>query len=76
MGNKNNEDRPAVIKFDNPEKKPAETVTEMKNRLRRKDSTVSQNIIAYRTLSITVSESQAKGAKHAKKTSKDLVDGK
>ncbi|KAI7889875.1 uncharacterized protein EV154DRAFT_423062 [Mucor mucedo] len=46
----------------------------MKNRLRRKDSTVSQNIIAYRTLSITVSESQAKGAKHTKKTSKDLVD--
>lgn len=74
----NDADRPAAIKFDNPEgKKPAETVTQMKNRLRRTDSTVSQGIIAYKTLSITVSETQAKGSKkQTKKTSKDLVDGK
>lgn len=77
MGKENNEERPAIIKFDDPQgKKPAETVTQMKNRLRRTDSTVSQGIIAYRTLSINVSESQAKGVKHTKKTSKDLADGK
>lgn len=70
-------DRAAVkIKFKD-EKKPAETVSEMRSRLRRTDSTISQAIIAYRTLSITVSESQAKGIKPIKKVvAKDLVEGK
>lgn len=64
----------AVITFD--DKRPAETVSQMRSRLRRTDSTVSQAIIAYRTLSITVSESQAKGVKSKKKVAKDLVEGK
>ncbi|GAA5813534.1 hypothetical protein MFLAVUS_007013 [Mucor flavus] len=62
----------AVITFD--DKRPAETVSQMRSRLRRTDSTVSQAIIAYRTLSITVSESQAKGVKSKKKVAKDLVE--
>lgn len=72
-----NESRPTAIKFSEAQgKKPAETVGQMKNRLRRTDSTASHAIIAYRTLSITISESHAKGSKRAKKNSKDLAEGK
>lgn len=75
MANTNKKGRSsAVITFD--DKRPAETVSQMRSRLRRTDSTVSQAIIAYRTLSITVSESQAKGVKSKKKVAKDLVEGK
>ena len=73
------ESRPqaTAIKFSDPhEKAPAENVTQMRNRLKRTNSTGSQAIIAYRTLSITVSESQAKGVKNNKKKAKDLVEGK
>lgn len=71
-----NEERSAVIKFSDPqEKAPAvESVEQMRKRLRRTDSTASQAIIAYRTLSITISESQAKGVRRTKKNGKDLVE--
>lgn len=77
MKKDNNELRPTVIQFSEARgKEPAETVGQMRNRLRRTDSTASHAIIAYRTLSITISESQAKGAKRVKKNSKDLAEGK
>jgi sodium/potassium-transporting ATPase subunit alpha len=52
-----------------------ETSAAMKKRLRRTPSTASHAIIAYRTLSITVSEHQAKKDKHTKKSKKDLAEG-
>jgi sodium/potassium-transporting ATPase subunit alpha len=80
MKENKSEARPAVIKFSNVSssrgKAPAESVEQMRHRLRRTDSTVSQAIIAYRTLSITVSENQTKGVKRTKKNAKDMVEGK
>jgi sodium/potassium-transporting ATPase subunit alpha len=74
--NNQEEDRPAVIQFSDPHgEAPAETVKHMRDRLRRKDSSASHAIVAYRTLSITVSENQAKGATRTKKTTKDLAEG-
>lgn len=52
-----------------------ETSAAMKRRLRRTPSTASHAIIAYRTLSITVSEHQAKKEKSIKKSKKDLAEG-
>lgn len=75
----NKEARPAAIKFSDASQGQAygETAGQMRNRLRRTNSTASQAIIAYRTLSITVSENQTKaGGKRTKKSSKDVVDGK
>lgn len=78
MKENKSEARPAVIKFSNVSssrgKAPAESVEQMRHRLRRTDSTVSQAIIAYRTLSITVSENQTKGVKRTKKNAKDMVE--
>jgi sodium/potassium-transporting ATPase subunit alpha len=49
----------------------------VKNRLKRTNTSGSHAIIAYRTLSITVSENQAKGVKkNSKKNKKELSDGK
>lgn len=49
----------------------------LRKRLKRTPSAASQAIIAYRTLSITVSENQAKGVKKSsKKSKKDFSEGK
>ncbi|KAI8363918.1 hypothetical protein BD560DRAFT_373551 [Blakeslea trispora] len=50
------------------------SVAAKNKRLRRSPSSASHAIIAYRTLSITVSENQAKGVKHTKKSKKDLAE--
>jgi sodium/potassium-transporting ATPase subunit alpha len=74
------EDRPAVIQFSDPQRqeksKNGETTAEMTRRMRRRPSTANHAIIAYRTLSITVSEHQTKGVKESKKPKKDLAEGK
>jgi sodium/potassium-transporting ATPase subunit alpha len=71
------ENRPAAIHFSDLQKKRnGETSAEMKRRMRRTPSTASHAIIAYRTLSITVSEHQAKGVKTPKKPKKELAEGK
>lgn len=73
------EDRPAIIHFSDPQKqikqKDGKTSVEMKKRMKRTPSTASHTIIAYRTLSITVSEYQSKGVKKGKKAKKDLAEG-
>lgn len=76
MNNNQEGDKPAVIQFsDTNEKAPAENVKQVMDRLRRRDSQASHAIVAYRTLSITVSENQAKGVKRTKKSTKDLAEG-
>lgn len=47
-----------------------------KKHLERTSTVGSQAIIAYRTLSITVSENQAKGTKTKKDKKNDLTEGK
>ncbi|KAI8642277.1 hypothetical protein BD408DRAFT_443634 [Parasitella parasitica] len=51
-----------------------ETSTAMKRQLKRTPSSSSHAIIAYRTLSITVSEHQAKSRKPTKKSKRDLAE--
>lgn len=68
-----------VIQFDDAGKATEldpESKSAMKKRLKRTPSAASQAIIAYRTLSITVSENQVKGSKKAsKKSKKDFSEG-
>lgn len=61
---------------DNRQNTPSESIAATKRRLRRTSTAGSHAIIAYRTLSITVSENQAKGVKKtSKKNKKELADG-
>lgn len=79
--NQQQEDRPAVIQFSddkNAAMLQARQTNTMDKRLKRRESASSQAIIAYRTLSITVSESQAKGvnkSKKSKKSKEDVAEG-
>lgn len=74
-----NDDRPAIIQFSDHENSLHTKSHKDERRLRRRDSSGSHAIIAYRTLSITVSESQAKGVKKSKKSKlgkPDIAEGK
>lgn len=73
--------RPAIIQFSDHKNADILQSRSRKDekRLRRRDSTASHTIIAYRTLSITVSESQAKGVNKSKKSKlgkADITEGK
>ncbi|KAF1801111.1 hypothetical protein FB192DRAFT_1429110 [Mucor lusitanicus] len=56
------------------ERSNGESSADLKKRLKRTPSSASHAIIAYRTLSITVSEHQAKKVKPTKKSKKDLAE--
>ncbi|KAI7889874.1 uncharacterized protein EV154DRAFT_603696 [Mucor mucedo] len=70
------DDRPNIIQFsDNQNANILHTRSHKdERRLRRRESTASHAIIAYRTLSITVSESQAKGVNKSKKSKLEKPD--
>lgn len=57
------------------ERSNGESSADLKRRLKRTPSSASHAIIAYRTLSITVSEHQAKKVKPTKKSKKNLAEG-
>lgn len=74
--NHQQDDRPAIIQFSD-----SQNTNILQNRshkderqLRRRESTASHAIIAYRTLSITISESQAKGINKSKKPKLEKSD--
>ncbi|CAO3641027.1 unnamed protein product [Mucor fragilis] len=56
------------------ERSNGESSADLKRRLKRTPSSASHAIIAYRTLSITVSEHQAKKVKPTKKSKKNLAE--
>lgn len=72
------EDRPTAVQFSEIQihHNDQELIDTAKKRLRRASTSGSQAIIAYRTLSITVSENQAKGVTKSKKSQKNLAEGK
>lgn len=72
------EERPTAVQFSEIQvhHNDQEVIDAAKKRLRRASTSGSQAIIAYRTLSITVSEKQAKGVTKSKKSQKDVAEGK
>ncbi|CEJ02702.1 hypothetical protein RMCBS344292_16699 [Rhizopus microsporus] len=70
------EDRPTAVQFSEIQihHNDQELIDTAKKRLRRASTSGSQAIIAYRTLSITVSENQAKGVTKSKKSQKNLAE--
>ncbi|RCI05193.1 hypothetical protein CU098_001984 [Rhizopus stolonifer] len=72
------EDKPSTaIQFSDIQEvktKDTQNNAAMKKKLKRTPSSASHAIIAYRTLSITVSENQAKDVKRQKKSKKDLAE--
>ncbi|RCH82077.1 hypothetical protein CU097_006495, partial [Rhizopus azygosporus] len=70
------EDRSTAVQFSEIQihHNDQELIDIAKKRLRRASTSGSQAIIAYRTLSITVSENQAKGVTKSKKTQKNLAE--